>query len=137
MKHNYKIGDKVKMSCSAAEWILAHPECWQNPITGELVDYDGPVINAMLTLMGEPPIGTLTAQGLEQGNYFVKYPNDHTSVYESNKDFYPASKVEIELNLTKDTLDVLKKIADLSGVSKHDVLAVLLTAKTLKEGAIL
>lgn len=134
MNNRYKIGNKVKMTRSAAEWILKHPECWRVPSTGELHGYDAPAIDAMATLLGEPPIGIITANGLEQEHYHVKYSKDHTSVYEGGADFYPASSVELAIDLRPGAAKLLKKIAKFAKVDESTVINVLVAHKVVLEG---
>lgn len=134
MKYNYKIGDKVKMTRSAAGWILEHPESWQCPRTGELEGFDACAIDAMLTLMGEPPVGTIKNVGIENA-FKVKYSKAHESYYEADIDFYPASKVELELDIHLETLKLLQKIAKTAGVDLSTALTVLIAHKLVVEGA--
>lgn len=130
MSSKYKQGDKVKMSKAAAAWILEHPEAWQCPRTGELDGYDGYALDAMATLLEEPPVGVVGAHGAECGTYFVKYKN-HEAVYTAYKDFYSATHVEIDVELSPKTAKHLSKLAKAANTTPGIAAAVLICAKTL------
>jgi len=127
----FKIGDKVKMSKAAAIWILEHPDAWETPRMGEPEDYDQYAIDAMLTLMGVPPIGTVGARGAEDGVFEITYSKAHEAFYEAHKDFYHASKVELDVKIDVRSLRRLNAISKLAGVDKSTALSVLLAMQIL------
>lgn len=130
MRPKYKIGDKVKMSKAAAAWILKHPEAWLCPRTGELEGYDQYVLTAMATLLEEPPIGVICAQGADSNAFLVDYES-YSSYYEAGIDFYPATHVEVDVELSPKTAKQLSKLAKAANTTTDIAAAVLICATAL------
>ena len=122
----YKIGDKIKLNRSWAKWTLENVHgCFTSPATGKIEDfatYEKTIQLAMLIILGEPPIGTIISVGSCYSASFGVYGEERLD----EEHFYPASHVEVDIELSGKSLKLARRIAAVTHTPIGTVVSVIL-----------
>lgn len=123
-----KVGDKVKLTKSWAEWQLEHPECWYSPITKEVADedkFEKTMKLAMLVLLESPPVGKI-AEFTYSDTARVDFGRFGSEFCEMGADIIAENYVEMDVDLTPKSLQFVKKVAKQANVTPEQAISIML-----------